>query len=171
MIAECVKIAIHLLSIFVILLCVSCSQGSKTPSIKHSDLVYTSEPRSTTEAEEFDSLIQHNLEWLENANPEADANQAIKNEQIYFMGAMGYAMEVPGVDDYYDKYVDSAGSKVTVKIIGGTSDAASSDNQERLDIIARKYATRFNKIILNHLNQRKTTVPDKQNDDAGGGNQ
>ena len=52
------------------------------------------------------------IDVLENALYQNDFNESIKREDYRFIGVMGYAMIVPGVPDYYEKYSQSYSVKI-----------------------------------------------------------
>ncbi|MFA5834839.1 MAG: hypothetical protein WDA22_15290 [Bacteroidota bacterium] len=110
----------------------------------------TTQARSEmTEEQKRILIVQRSLAVLNNSNPDSLAQTAIKKDSIYFICVHGYTYEVPGINDYEKNYKNI----VPLKVIPGTSDAIMTKDDEELAIVANKYATRFNKIILNHLNK------------------
>jgi hypothetical protein len=99
------------------------------------------------EREKHHVEVQLSLAMLKNSNPDSLAQKAIMADSIYFICVYGYAIEVPGVNDYEERYQN----KVPVRVIPGTSDALYSEEDKELAAIANNYAKRFNGIILNHL--------------------
>jgi hypothetical protein len=105
------------------------------------------EDKFSQEKVDAQSIVLQSLDWLKNANAAYDANQAIKKDSIYFIGVLGYAMDVPGVQEYYSLYEN----KIPVKIIRGTGDAIISTEMRELNSLAHEYAMQFNAIILYKL--------------------
>jgi len=66
-----------------------------------------------------------------------------------FVAVMGYATEVPGVPEYYERYSESYG----IKIVEGTSDCVGYDDTVawRRDAFARDYAKGYNTLLLQYL--------------------
>jgi hypothetical protein len=81
----------------------------------------------------------------EKANPERDCEKAIRNGDVRFVGVAGYALDVPGVTEYYPRYWKKNG----VKVIAGTSDVGN----RPFNRAARVYAERYNAALLKHLAQ------------------
>ena len=86
-----------------------------------------------------------------NANPTNDFRAAVATNDVRFVGYMGYALVVPGVQDYYSGYDKSNG----VKIIEGTSDVLSPTSFP--PGVARRYAAAYNELLFRYLkaNQKK----------------
>jgi hypothetical protein len=93
------------------------------------------------------AIVLQSLAWLKNANPVNDAKQAINKDSIYFIGVLGFALDVPAVQEYYSLYKN----KIPVIIIKGTGDAIISPDMAELNYRAREYALQFNAIILYKL--------------------
>lgn len=105
------------------------------------------EPKLSQDKVKAQSIVLQSLGWLKNANAVNDAEHAIKRDSIYFIGVMGYAMDVPGVQEYYSRYYN----KYSVKVIDGTGDAIISTEMEELNYRAHEYALQFNAIMLYKL--------------------
>ena len=87
------------------------------------------------------------LKWLESANPELDAKNAIDRKDFRLRAIYGYVLSVPGVDQRdYDEYKRTFGFNP----IEGTSDSLISGEHARLNQLASEYASRYNKVILNY---------------------
>ncbi len=96
-----------------------------------------------TNAKTLDPYIQK-LQWLDAANPQDDARQAIKKGDLRLLGLATRAINIPGVkkEDSY-KYEKACG----VQLIDGISDVVRSDEHLRLMQKARSYALKYNAII------------------------
>jgi hypothetical protein len=62
---------------------------------------------------------------------------------------MGFALEVPGVPDYYESYSAAHG----VKVIAGTSDSPADSADLAWQEFAEDYARRYNALLLQHLSE------------------
>jgi hypothetical protein len=84
------------------------------------------------------------LQWLDAADPQADAQQAIITGDLRLLGIATRSVSVPGVDgDQTLKYETKCG----VQLIDGISDVVRSDEHLRLMQKARSYALKYNAII------------------------
>ena len=94
----------------------------------------------------IDPYVQK-LQWLDAADPQADANQAIKQKDLRLLGLATRSVNIPGVDeDDTLAYEQSCG----VHLIEGISDVVRSDEHLRLMQKARSYALQYNAIIKLH---------------------
>ena len=84
------------------------------------------------------------LQWLDAADPQNDAKQAIKKGDLRLLGLATRAVNIPGVkkDESY-LYEKECG----VQLIDGISDVIRSDEHLRLMQKARSYALKYNAII------------------------
>ena len=84
------------------------------------------------------------LQWLDSADPQADAAQAIAAGDLRLLGLATRAITLPGVDpdDFY-RYEQACG----YRLLDGVSDVVRSDEHLRLIQAARSYALRYNAII------------------------
>ena len=89
------------------------------------------------------------LEWVDEADPVADSQNAIEREDFRFKGVYGYSLYVPGVPN--DCILGSEGRNKIVAPIEGTSDAIPSYEYARLQAIATEYAEWYNMQILIYL--------------------
>ncbi len=84
------------------------------------------------------------LQWLDAADPQTDAQQAIKKGDLRLLGLATRAVSIPGVkkeESYlYEK-------ECGVQLIEGISDVVRSDEHLRLMQKARSYALKYNAII------------------------
>ena len=97
-------------------------------------------------AEPIDPYVQK-LQWLDAADPQADANQAIKQNDLRLLGLATRSVNIPGIDqDDLLKYEEACG----VQLIEGISDVVRSDEHLRLMQKARSYALKYNAIIKLH---------------------
>ena len=96
-----------------------------------------------TTAEPIDPYVQK-LQWLDAADPQADANQAVKQNDLRLLGLATRSVNIPGVakGDML-RYEESCG----VQLIEGISDVVRSDEHLRLMQKARSYALKYNAIV------------------------
>ncbi len=96
--------------------------------------------------EPIDPYVQK-LQWLDNADPQADAEQAVKQQDFRLLGLATRSVNIPGVEraDML-KYEEACG----VQLIEGISDVVRSDEHLRLMQKARSYALKYNAIIKVH---------------------
>jgi hypothetical protein len=95
-------------------------------------------------------IIRRSIALLQN-NPDSMALSELKRDSIYFLGVMGYALDVPGVDNYYKNFSDH----VPVKVIEGTGDFITSKEVAILNDMARKYCLRYNNVVLRWIKDHK----------------
>ncbi len=97
----------------------------------------------STNSKALDPYVQK-LQWLDAANPQNDAEQAIKVGDLRLLGLAMRSVNIPGVkkEDSY-KYEEKCG----VQLIEGISDVVRSDEHLRLMQKARSYALKYNAII------------------------
>ena len=81
------------------------------------------------------------------ANYEDDFKNSVKRGDLRFVGLMGYALSVPGVPDFEEKYSRSNG----VKIIEGTSDSYNNTAELLENEFYEEYAKRYNALLLEYL--------------------
>ena len=87
------------------------------------------------------------LQWLDAADPQADAMQAVKQNDLRLLGLATRSVNIPGVEaDQMLAYEQSCG----VQLIEGISDVVRSDEHLRLMQKARSYALQYNAIIKTH---------------------
>jgi hypothetical protein len=99
-----------------------------------------------TSSRPIDPYVQK-LQWLDAADPQADANQAVKQGDLRLLGLETRSVDIPGVDKAnLAKYEESCG----VHLIEGISDVVRSDEHLRLMQKARSYALKYNAIIKIH---------------------
>jgi hypothetical protein len=97
-------------------------------------------------AEPIDPYVQQ-LQWLDAADPQADANQAVKQNDLRLLGLATRSVNIPGIDKKdLLKYEEVCG----VQLIEGISDVVRSDEHLRLMQKARSYALKYNAIIKLH---------------------
>lgn len=97
----------------------------------------------STSSKALDPFVQK-LQWLDAADPQKDAQQAIKKGDLRLLGLATRTVNIPGVkkDESY-KYEKKCG----VQLIDGISDVVRSDEHLRLMQKARSYALKYNAII------------------------
>jgi hypothetical protein len=87
---------------------------------------------------------EQKLQWLDSADPQADANQAIKQNDLRLLGLAIRSVNIPGIkNEDMIKYEEACG----VQLIEGVSDVVRSDEHLRLMQKARSYALQYNAII------------------------
>ena len=91
----------------------------------------------------IDPYVQK-LQWLEAADPQTDAQQALKKGDFRLLGLATRNVHIPGVEQGETlKYELKCG----VQLIEGISDVVRSDEHLRLMQKARSYALQYNAII------------------------
>ncbi len=100
----------------------------------------------STSSNSLDPYAQK-LQWLDTADPQADANRAIKQNDFRLLGLAARSVNIPGIkkEDML-KYEEHCG----VQLIEGVSDVVRSDEHLRLMQKARSYALKYNAIIKTH---------------------
>jgi len=99
-----------------------------------------------TASNSIDPYVQK-LQWLDAADPQADASQAVKQNDLRLLGLATRAVNIPGIEaDQMLKYEEHCG----VQLIAGISDVVRSDEHLRLMQKARSYALKYNAIIKTH---------------------
>ena len=94
----------------------------------------------------IDPYVQK-LQWLDAADPQADAEQAVKKQDYRLLGLASRTVSIPGVSQPETlKYEEACG----VQLIEGISDVVRSDEHLRLMQKARSYALKYNAIIKTH---------------------
>jgi len=84
------------------------------------------------------------LQWLDAADPQTDAQQALKKGDFRLLGLATRSVNIPGVANEDSlKYELKCG----VQLIDGISDVVRSDEHLRLMQKARSYALKYNAII------------------------
>jgi hypothetical protein len=99
-----------------------------------------------TTSDTLDPNVQKLL-WLDAADPQADANQALKQDDLRLLGLATRSVNLPGISKEDTlKYEEACG----VQLIEGISDVVRSDEHLRLMQKARSYALKYNAIIKVH---------------------
>ena len=99
-----------------------------------------------TASSQIDPYVQK-LQWVDAADPQADANQAVKKKDFRLLGLATRSVHLPGVSqDDSLWYEQNCG----VQLIEGISDVVRSDEHLRLMQKARSYALQYNAIIKQH---------------------
>ena len=99
-----------------------------------------------TPASTIDPYVQK-LQWLDAADPQADADQAVKQNDLRLLGLATRSVNIPGIKKENSlKYEERCG----VQLIEGISDVVRSDEHLRLMQKARSYALQYNAIIKIH---------------------
>lgn len=84
------------------------------------------------------------LQWLDAANPQTDAQQALKKGDFRLLGLATRSVNIPGVAKGESLQYEL---KCGVHLIDGISDVVRSDEHLRLMQKARSYALKYNAII------------------------
>jgi hypothetical protein len=96
-----------------------------------------------TSPQPVDPYVQK-LQWLDAADPQADANQAVKKNDLRLLGLATRSVNIPGISPEDTlKYEEHCG----VQLIEGISDVVRSDEHLRLMQKARSYALKYNEVI------------------------
>ena len=96
-----------------------------------------------TQSGGMDPYVQK-LQWLDAADPQTDAQQALKKGDLRLLGLATHSVNIPGVvKEETLKYETKCG----VQLIEGISDVIRSDEHLRLMQKARSYALQYNAII------------------------
>ena len=99
-----------------------------------------------TSSSQIDPYVQK-LQWLDAADPQADANQAVKMNDFRLLGLATRSVNIPGISKEDSlQYEESCG----VQLIEGISDVVRSDEHLRLMQKARSYALKYNAIVKLH---------------------
>lgn len=98
-------------------------------------------------AQEQKNDLVEKLRWIESANPDLDARQAIKRKDFRLRAIYGYSLIVPGVEQ--TNYVEYQ-KKYGFNPIEGTSDSLVNAEHARLNQLAYTYAEKYNEVILNY---------------------
>lgn len=84
------------------------------------------------------------LQWLDAADPIADARQAMKKGDYRLMAIAQRAIRIPAIDR--TKYAQ-AEKKCGIHVMDGVTDFITSDEHRRLMKLARSYARQYNEIL------------------------
>jgi hypothetical protein len=84
------------------------------------------------------------LQWLDAADPQTDAQQALKKGDFRLLGLAARSVNIPGVSQEETLAYEE---KCGVQLIDGISDVVRSDEHLRLMQKARSYALSYNAII------------------------
>jgi len=91
------------------------------------------------------------LKYYEKRNPYDDVKQAIAKKDLRFMALMGYAMYVPGVRNFDEKY-----QKYGYKLIESAGDNIIDYEHGRLIGIANYYAQTYNRELREYINTQNS---------------
>lgn len=108
-------------------------------------------------SQEEQIAIREELTRLRIADPATDLETATKHGDYRFVGLMGYALIVPGVDKdlFHKSYEHKFGSKV----IKGTSDYFEIPEQEELVRIGTAYAEQYNRLLEKEIANKPIKPP------------
>jgi len=90
------------------------------------------------------------------SDPHADFAEAYKGGDLRMVAVHGYAIEVPGVKNYYSAY----SGKVGLKVIEGTSDSSDDDAEFEFNYFAREYARHYNLLVVLALRAEQDSIID-----------
>lgn len=99
-----------------------------------------------------DPIVSRELMRLRTASPERDLEAAWANKDTRFLGVNGYTLNLPGVPK---ERIRAAVMSGKINPIEGTTDGASLPEQWELNRIATKYATRYNQLLLQKLDEQR----------------
>ena len=99
-------------------------------------------------AAEREQDVVKQLQWVEHADPVADAKKAVGRSEFTFIGVDGITWTIPGIDE--SKKFELR-KKYGLIIIEGTSDAVQGDEHTRLQGLATEYAKKYNLYLLDHI--------------------
>jgi hypothetical protein len=99
-------------------------------------------------AAEREPDVVKQLQWVEKADPVAEAKKAVDRREFTLLGVDGYTWTIPGIDE--SKKFELR-KKYGLKIIEGTSDVVQGDEHARLQELATEYAKKYNLHLLDHI--------------------
>ena len=99
-----------------------------------------------------DPIVSRELARLRTASPERDFAMAWANKDTRFLGVNSYTLNLPGVPKERTRAAVMRGQ---INPIEGTIDGASSPEQGELNAAATKYATRYNQLLLQKLDEEQ----------------
>jgi len=105
-------------------------------------------PAISAYAAEPEPDLVKQLQWVEKADPLADAKKAVDRREFTLLGVDGYTWTIPGIED--SKKFELR-KKYGLKIIEGTSDVVQGEEQKRLQGLATEYAKKYNLYLLDHI--------------------
>lgn len=108
-------------------------------------------------SQEEQMAIRQELMRLQTADPAKDLETALKQGDYRFVGLMGYALMVPGVDQ--DLFHKNYEHKFGFKVIKGTSDSFEIPEQEELVRIGTAYAERDNRFLEKEIANKPLKPP------------
>jgi len=86
------------------------------------------------------SVAVAQLASYEHRNGAQDAENDFRNGKARFLAVQGYALSVPGIENFFPKFSD----KYKYHVIEGTSDVVENDRQLQLQAVAEAYARAYN---------------------------
>jgi len=95
------------------------------------------------------SPIPFELRRMDSADVNADLVDAIREKDLRFVGIYGVAIAVPGITEEGARFCVE--HREWLKMIEGTSDAITSKEQGRLQLLAEKYASQYNTNLFEYL--------------------
>ena len=84
--------------------------------------------------------IPQELRDLEHQDPIVECRSAVKRGDWRFLAVRGYSISIPGLETNQSLW----GNSSLQRVIAGTSDYVTSEEQWRLQFVAHKFATEFN---------------------------
>jgi hypothetical protein len=90
-----------------------------------------------------------NLDWLNNANPQMDAQAALQKNDFRFMALALRGVVIPGVDQSKSLQLEM---RCGVIFMQGVSDTVRGTGQLKLMQKAHEYASQYNAVILTRCN-------------------
>ena len=108
-------------------------------------------------SQEEQTAIREELMRLRTADPATDLETAMKHGDYRFVGLMGFALMVPGVDQ--DLFHKNYEPKFGFTVIKGTSDYFEIPEQEELVRIGAAYAERYNRLLEKEIANKPIKPP------------
>jgi hypothetical protein len=87
---------------------------------------------------------ERKLSWIENADPQADAREALERNDFRLVGLTPRTLVIPGVDSAQTRNYEL---KCGVRLIDGFTDVVRSQEHLRLMKLAHTYALQYNSIV------------------------
>jgi hypothetical protein len=98
------------------------------------------------------NLTRIDDKWIYAADPDADAAEAIKNQDYRFVGVNSHNVIIPGFD------IDCEISHESIRIIEGTSHFYPSYSIAKFNAIARIYAEYYNVRMKVHFEEQDRVI-------------
>jgi hypothetical protein len=87
---------------------------------------------------------EEDVRLLKVEHAESDARDAVARGDHRSLAVYGLTLEVPGLSENTNKLRSQYG----LRILGGTSDALRGEQDRRMNLNARQYAERYNRVVV-----------------------